>query len=98
MSAQYTNVVKVDQFTRTMTGAAIPLSASSLPVCKATIFNRAGNAAVTFGHASSPLPISIAAGATYIIDVSAFNGMRVDLAHFYVNGTNTQVIDILYFT
>jgi len=98
MSAQYTNVVKVDQFTRTMTGAAIPLSASSLPVCKATIFNRAGNANVTIGHNSTTQPIAIAASGTYIIDISSFNGMRVDLSQIYINGTSTQIVDILYFT
>jgi hypothetical protein len=93
----YSNSVTLGQFTRVMTGSTIALASTSLLVAKAIIRNRTGNAAVTIGFVSTPLPISIAASAEYVLDISAFEGQRFDLSLVFVSGTDTQSIEVLYF-
>lgn len=92
------NTLKVSTYTRTLTGSAIPLSSTSLPVFKAILSVPTGNAgaSITVGGLSTNLPIIYAKGASYVLDFMGCEGMRIDLSQLYVNGTNNDVVHVTY--
>lgn len=95
---EYSNEFSIGQYTRTMTGSAIVLSSTTRYAYKAFISVPSTNTAgVTIGGDATTQGIAVAKGSTYEFEPSHADSMRVDLNKLYINGTNNDVVHVLYF-